>query len=130
MKKRLWGVFLGIGMFCVMSLWAGESSMHTVTIRIVRPNLLKTASTFPAEPSVHQLAWETGNAFKKITASVSSGMPSGLLRIKGALFFLSSGFDTDLLLLPPRSVGRYRVHFVKREACVRAGIIFYTITEM
>jgi len=136
MEKGCRAFLLGLGSVLIgVSLWAGESSSHTITIRIVRPNLLKvnSISSEKREASfgsfTQQIQWETSKTLKKITASISSVLSSGFLETKASLFGLSSIFDTEVLFLPAGFRGKCKIHFIKQEPLPIQGIVFYTITE-
>lgn len=141
MKKRNWALIFGLGMIYSWSLFSQQSNGHTVTIRVVRPNVFSvkpsvSIHSLQIEKQTVQIEWQAGKRPKKITASIVPGSLPIVIEARETKerWALSPNYDREILFLQSPSLGNTewlcKIKAVQSGSEETPNIILYTMAEM
>lgn len=139
-KKGNWLWILGLGILYSCPLFSQQSAGHTVTIRIVRPNVFSVKPAVSVSSQIEketiQMEWQAGKRPKKITATVIPGSHPIVLEAReiGEKWILTPNDEKEILHLQSPSIGNAewmcKIKPVQAEFEKTPHTILYTMAEM
>lgn len=138
-KKWYWMVTWTVWLLFPLSLFSQQFGNHTVTIRIVRPNILDikpSVIVYSSQMEMVQMECQVGKKPKKVTASILPDSFPVVLEVRemGERWTLSPNYEKEILFLGSPFMGNTewmcKIKAVQTRSSATSPIVLYTMVEM